>query len=147
MSREFASTPIVAETDRSWLWLDQIGVGLSLTCAVHCLAAPLLLTALPAFGLRFVADDMTEAVLLSSALALAVSSLCWGFRRHKSGRVFLLLAVAVALIAAGRLFAEERSESLLVVAGAVILAVSHALNWHLCRSCLDCQHPEHQGIA
>ena len=147
MSREPASTPVVAETDRSWLWLDQVGVGLSLTCAVHCLAAPLLLTALPAFGLSFLADDLTEVILLSAALALAVSSLCWGFRRHKSGRVFLLLGLAVLLLAGGRLFAQGSSEIMLVVTGAVILAVSHALNWHLCRSCLDCQHPEHQGIA
>ena len=147
MSDKGTSDLVMTDVNRFHPWIDQIGVGLSLTCAVHCLAAPLLLTALPAFGLSFVADDMTEVVLLSTALALAVSSLCWGFRRHKSGRVFLLLAVAVALIAAGRLFAEERSESLLVLAGAVILAASHALNWHLCRSCLDCQHTEHQGIA
>ena len=147
MSRTSTSDLVMADVNRSHLWIDQIGVGLSLTCALHCLAAPLLLTALPAFGLSFLADDMTEMVLLSSALVLAVSSLCWGFRRHKSGRVLVLLAVALALIASGRLFAEDRSESLLVVAGAVILAASHALNWHLCRSCLDCQHPEHQGIA
>lgn len=147
MSQQSIPDLVMTDVNRSHLWIDQIGVGLSLACAVHCLAAPLLLTALPLLGLSFLADDMTEVVLLGSALVLAVGSLCWGFRRHKSGRVFLLLAVAVALIATGRLFAEDRSESLLVVAGAVILAASHALNWHLCRSCLDCQHPEHQGIA
>ena len=147
MSDKGTADLVMTGVNRFHPWIDQIGVGLSLACAVHCLAAPLLLTALPLLGLSFVADDMTEVVLLSSALVLAVGSLCWGFQRHKSGRVFLLLAVAVALIATGRLFAEDRSESLLVVAGAVILAASHALNWHLCRSCLDCQHPEHQSIA
>ena len=147
MSHQSTSDLVMAGVNRSHLWIDQIGVGLSLTCAVHCLAAPLLLTALPLFGLRFVADDLTEVVLLSAALALAVGSLCWGFRRHKSGRVFLLLGLAVLLLAGGRLFAQGSSEIMLVVAGAVILAASHALNWHLCRSCLDCQHPEHQGIA
>ena len=147
MSDKGAADLVMTGVNRSHLWIDQIGIGLSLACAVHCLAAPLLLTALPLLGLSFVADELTEVVLLSSALVLAVGSLCWGFRQHKSGRVFLLLAVAVALIATGRLFAEDRSESLLVVAGAVLLAASHALNWHLCRSCLDCQHPEHQGIA
>ena len=147
MSDEGTSDLVMADVNRFHPWIDQIGVGLSLTCAVHCLAAPLLLTALPLFGLRFVADDLTEVVLLSSALVLAVSSLCWGFRRHKSGRVFLLLGLAVLLLAGGRLFAQGSSEIMLVVAGAVILAASHALNWHLCRSCLDYQHPEHQGIA
>ena len=143
MSYKSTSDLVMADVNRSCLWIDQIGVGLSLACAVHCLATPLLLASASSTAVVWlVADDMTEVVLLSSALALAVGSLCWGFRYHKSGRVFLLLAVAVALIATGRLFAEDRPQSMLVIAGAVILAASHALNWHLCRSCLDCQHPD-----
>ncbi len=147
MSDKGTADLVMTGVNRFHLRIDQIGVGLSLACALHCLAAPLLLAAVPLFGLRFVADELTEVVLLSAALALAVGSLCWGFRRHKSGQVFLLLGLAVLLVAWGRLFAQGSSESLLVVAGAVILASSHGLNWHLCRSCLDCQHPEHQGIA
>ena len=142
MSQHNVSDP-VATDNHSCLWIDQIGAGLSLACAMHCLATPLLVAVLPLFGLSFIADEITEVVLLGFAVPLAVSSLCWGFRLHKSGRVFLLLGAAVMLIAAGRLFAEDRSEISLVVTGAVILAASHVLNRHLCRTCLDCTHPEH----
>ena len=91
MSQQSISDLVMTDVNRFHVRIDQIGVGLSLACAVHCLAAPLLLTALPLLGLSFLADDMTEVVLLSSALVLAAGSLCWGFRRHKSGRVFLAL--------------------------------------------------------
>ena len=34
---------------------------------------------MPMLGLSFLADEMTEMVLLSLALVLAVGSLCWEF--------------------------------------------------------------------
>lgn len=143
MSQQNVSDLVATDVKHPCLWIDQIGAGLSLACAMHCLATPLLVAVLPLFGLSFVADEITEVVLLIFAATLAVSSLCWGFRLHKSGRVFLLLGAAAMAIAAGKLFAEDRLEIILVVAGAVILAAGHVLNRHLCRTCLDCTHPEH----
>lgn len=141
------SVSAAAETSHSPLWLDQLGAGLSLACAIHCMLAPVLVAVLPMLGLGFLVDDMTEAVLLSLAAVLAVGSLCWGFRLHKSTRVFFPLGAALLLIAAGRLFAEDASEIVLVVAGAIMLAASHLLNRHLCRSCIGCNHPAHRVRA
>ncbi len=129
------------------LWLDQVGAGLSFACALHCMLTPLVVVTLPLHGLSFLANEMTEIVLLSLAVILAVGSLCWGFRLHKSSRVFFSLGAAVGLIATGRLFAEDTAEVILVVAGAVLLAASHLLNRLLCRTCLDCNHPEHRALV
>ena len=128
------------------LWLDQVGAGLSFACALHCILTPVVGATLPLLGLSFLASEMTEIVLLSFAMILAIGSLCWGFRLHKSSRVFLPLGAAVGVIVTGRLFAEDTAEIVLVVAGAVLLATSHRLNWLLCRTCLDCNHPEHRGL-
>ena len=67
-------------------------------------------------GLSFLADEMTEMVLPSLALVLAVGSLCWEFWRHKNTQVFFSLGAAIPLIAAGRLFDEDTSEIVLAVA-------------------------------
>ena len=128
----------------SCLRLDQLGAGLSLACAAHCLLSPLLVPALAVSGLGFLADEMTEVALLSCAVILALSNLCWAFRLHKSGRPLLLLAAALVAIAAGRLYAQDGT---LVVAGAVILATGHLLNRRLCQTCRHCQQPEHSAPA
>lgn len=38
----------VPTTAGIWPWLDRLGAGLSLTCALHCLAIPIVLLAMPA---------------------------------------------------------------------------------------------------
>ena len=147
MNPQSASSVVSVEASRSPVWVDQLGAGLSVACALHCMFSPVLVAVLPMLGLGFLVDEMAEVVLLSLAVILAVGSLCWGFRLHKSIRVFFPLGAAVLLIAAGRLFAEDASEIVLVVAGALLLVVSHLLNRYFCRTCLDCNHPEHRALA
>ena len=121
------------------LWVDQFGAGLSLACAAHCMAAPLLLSLLPFVGLGFLADESVETLLLGTSLVLAVGSLCWGLRIHHQRRTLLLLGSALLLIVGGRLSPEETTEVVCVVLGAVLLACGHLLNRHLCQTCLQCQ--------
>ena len=121
------------------LWIDQFGAGLSLACALHCLAAPLLLSLLPFAGLGFLASESIETALLGASLVLAVGSLCRGFRIHQQRRTFLLLGAAFLLILGGRFSPEETSEVVCIVLGAGLLAGGHLLNRHLCKTCLQCQ--------
>ena len=120
------------------LWVDQLGAGLSLACAAHCMATPLLLSLLPFVGLGFLADESVETLLLGTSLVLAVGSLCWGFRIHHQRRTLLLLGAALLLIVGGRLSPEETTEVVGVVLGAGLLACGHLLNRHLCKTCLQC---------
>lgn len=121
------------------LWIDQLGAGLSLTCALHCLAAPLLLSLLPFAGVGFLASESVETAFLGTSLVLAVGSLCWGFRIHQQRRTLLLLGAALLLIVGGRFSPEETAEVVCVVLGAGLLAGGHLLNRHLCQTCLQCQ--------
>ncbi len=124
------------------LRIDQLGAGLSLACALHCLAAPLLLSLLPFAGLGFLASESMETALLGASLVLAVGSLCWGFRMHHQRRPLLLLGAALLLILGGRFSLEEMAEVACVVLGAGLLAGGHLLNRHLCKTCLQCQAPD-----
>ncbi|MFK7788014.1 MAG: MerC family mercury resistance protein, partial [Phycisphaeraceae bacterium] len=44
------NTPTAAIDPAERTWLDRLGIGASLLCAIHCLAAPFLLLLLPAAG-------------------------------------------------------------------------------------------------
>ena len=121
------------------LWVDQLGAGLSLACAIHCLVAPFLLALLPFAGLGLLANESVEMLLLGISLTLAIGSLCWGFWIHKQLRTFLFLGAAILLIVAGRFFADETLEVAYVVLGAGLLATGHLLNRQLCKTCLQCQ--------
>jgi MerC mercury resistance protein len=115
--------------------VDRLGVALSLACAAHCMAVPLLTTVLPAVGIGWLLGGSAEALLVAASLVLASGSLCWGVRVHGRWGVLLPLGAALALIVTGRLLVAEPYELLLVVPGAMLLTASHLLNRHLCRTC------------
>jgi hypothetical protein len=125
--------------------VDQVGVGLSLACAIHCMAFPLLVAVLPLVGLGFLVQGPTEVLLVLTSLGMAAGSLCWGFRLHRRWHVFVVLGAALALIVAGRVLVEESYEIVLVVGGALLLAGCHLLNRHLCLTCHKCQAREAHG--
>ena len=92
------------------LRIDQLGAGLSLACALHCLAVPLLLSLLPFAGVGFLAGGSVETAFLGTSLVLAVGSLCWGFRIHHQRCTLLLLGAALLLILSGRFAPGETAE-------------------------------------
>lgn len=121
--------------------LDKIGTAASLTCAIHCAAMPLVITLLPLLGLTFLADERLEWGLLGLSATLGVSSLCLGYREHRSRRALTILAVGLFLLALGRISEERewgRWAVLAVVAGGCTVAASHFLNRRLCHTCRRC---------
>ena len=122
--------------------LDKMGAVASLTCAVHCAAMPLVITLLPLLGLTFLADERLEWGLLALSATLGVSSLCLGYREHRSRRALVILAVGLSLLALGRISEERewgRWAVLVVVLGGSTVAASHFLNRHLCHACRRCR--------
>ena len=119
-------------------WLDRFGAGLSLACALHCLATPVLVSLVPMVGLSVLAGESAETVLLIGSLALAGASLCWGWRVHGQVRLWVLFGAAALLIAAGRLWVEDAAEIVFVSGGAGVLATGHVLNRRWCAACLRC---------
>jgi hypothetical protein len=121
-------------------WVDRVGAALSLSCAVHCAIAPLLIAALPLAAASWLFDESIEAAFVCGSVATALISLGMGVRVHRRRRVFVLLGVAVLLIAAGRCAGDRLAELVLVGGGAGVLAAAHVVNFHLCRRCRGCAH-------
>jgi hypothetical protein len=127
--------------------LDKAGMVASITCAIHCMIMPLVVTLLPIFGLSLFATEEFEWMLLMVSAMLGVTSLCFGFRKHKSFRAFSFLGIGLTFLVIGRLAHEHVSHFrvftfdiylLFLVAGAILVALSHWLNNKLCKSCLPC---------
>lgn len=118
--------------------LDQIGTIISSACAVHCLAMPLVLTMLPFLGLGFLAHGAFDVVMITVAMSLALMSLCWGYRIHKSLKTFLFLIAAATFFFVGHEFEGNHLHWLLMTLGGLSLAGGHLLNRKLCKSCQDC---------
>jgi hypothetical protein len=120
------------------LWFDRIGMGLSLACAIHCVATPLLVALLPLAGTSFLVEEQIEATLILVSVTFSAGNLCWGFRLHRKRRALLILGASLAFIATGQLVSEGPYEVVLLVSGALLLASSQLLNRRLCRTCLRC---------
>ncbi len=125
-------------------FVDKTGACISFACAIHCMAMPLLITLLPLVGLGFLVSEPSELVIIGVAVVLAVGSIVWGVRHHRSWRAFLVLVVALAFIATAHITAEGTFEVILHGTGGILLATAHLLNRHLCKTCPACEH-EHVG--
>jgi MerC mercury resistance protein len=126
--------------------IDLVGACVSLVCAVHCLTVPFLATVLPLAGLGVLLGGSLEILFIVASVVLATCSLCWGFRRHRRWRVFVVLAAALTMIAVGRFLASETYELVFVFMGAMVLAAGYLLNHYLCLTCVVCEdEPAHGG--
>jgi hypothetical protein len=123
--------------------LDRVGATASLVCAIHCALMPLCITLLPLVGLAFLASEWVEWCLVGLSAVIGVTSLCLGYRRHRSPRALSLLAGGLALIALGRMLERggiARWGVPILVAGGLLVATAHWINRRLCDTCIRC-HP------
>lgn len=120
-------------------FVDNTGACLSFACTIHCMAMPLLITILPLIGLGFLASEPAELAIISGAIVLALGSIVWGVRHHRSWRAFLVLFVALAFIATAHMAAEGTFEVILHSTGGILLASAHLVNRHLCKTCPACE--------
>ncbi len=117
--------------------VDNVGACLSFACAVHCMAAQLLMTVLPLIGLGFIVSESAELALVFGAVGVAVGSFTWGYRNHRKWRVFLMLGSALFLIFIARFYASEGTEVIFMALGGLLLAVVHLINHRLCHRIVE----------
>jgi hypothetical protein len=113
---------------------DRFGATASFLCAVHCALLPLIIAALPALGLAFLADHHFERGFIVFASLLALTTLVVGFRRHHQFRAFWFLVPGITLLFAGIIVDFDHSSTLhatLVSIGGTLVAISHLTNLRL----------------
>jgi hypothetical protein len=127
--------------------LDKIGVIASTICAIHCTVMPFMLIVFPILSLSLFVSETFEWVFLSASLLLGVTSLCFGYKKHKSLRAFPWLASGLALIVIGRIMHQHTIHqkemhidlyNIILFSGGILVALSHKINSLLCNTCTKC---------
>lgn len=80
--------------------LDRIGAFASFACAIHCLAAPIVLILLPSFAPIWT-DPAAHIMLAVLVVPLAIISLSFGYRQHRRLPIPLVAGVGLVLIIGG----------------------------------------------
>lgn len=117
---------------------DGVAMSLSGLCLLHCLALPVLAVGLPFLS---VVAEAEWVHWLFVALAVPVSTYALlGLGGRRSGVLFVGAVLGLSLLIAGAAgWPDHESEALMTIAGGLVLATVHALNWRRTRQPHD--HP------
>jgi len=104
---------------------DVAAISLSGLCLAHCLALPLIASLLPLAGVG------AEAPWVHWALALTAAPISlWTLTRRPAAGPLLSGLLGIALLFSGAAeFPSHETETMITVAGALVLSVAHILNW------------------
>ncbi len=134
-------------TTRARKLSDQAAIGLSGLCTLHCLALPLVLTLLPSALAITLGSEAFHLAMIAAVIPTSVYALTVGCKQHQRYRLLVLGGAGLLLLigaALGEHYISEWQEKALTVAGALLLAASHALNYHQCKQHDDCHCPSNQ---
>jgi hypothetical protein len=109
--------------------LHKVGLSLSFLCAIHCLAMPFILVALPIVGESFLAEQLELGLILSS-LVLGVFILIKDYKHHFNKVPLILFGLSFLLV----LIHLVLHNHTLLSFSSVIMAIAYLRNWQLHRS-------------
>ena len=130
----------------TWRAFDRMGMTLSMACAIHCLAMPVLIPLLPLLAGSFLTGETTESVILTVTLLIAAPTLFRGYLKHRKFRVpaIFLLGLLFLALRPGAFHHDHVHEGevwhfVLAALAGLSLAIGHWLNLRLCKSCPSCK--------
>ena len=116
---------------------DKVAIGLSLMCAIHCLAIPLLFLLLPSAAVLPLENEAFHFWLVVGVIPSSVYALTLGCKQHKRYRLLTMGAIGLSLLVLALVLGEdqigETGEKVLTIVGAGFIAIGHWLNLRLCR--------------
>lgn len=112
--------------------LDRFGATGSLLCAAHCAVIPLLLALAPSLGFALWLGENTERALVLFVTLLGLTSLVWGYRRHRVIRALAVLVPGLIALWAGLLYEPLHlslvPHAIVMTAGGTLVGIAHLMN-------------------
>ncbi len=125
--------------------LDSLGVFLSGTCMLHCLALPIMVTLFPIAQGSLLEEQSFHMIMLVLILPTSLVALTVGCRKHKDLLTMTLGAVGLIILTItaiwGHLLFGLLGERIVTTLGGITLAIAHIQNYRCCRRA-DCDHDE-----
>ena len=116
--------------------IDKLAIGLSIMCAVHCLATPLLLTLLPSLTAVQLDNEQLHLWILVAVIPTSLVALTLGCKKHTRLRYVVSGFVGVILMVLAVTLGEakwgELGEKGFTLIGAAFIAVAHWFNYRQC---------------
>lgn len=107
--------------------IDQLGIGLSGLCALHCVATVLIVSGL-GVGSHFLLAHEIHEVGLALAVIVAAVAIGWGVVRHRRPAPVAVALVGLGVMAGALVVGHGPQEAALTILGVVIVSVGHWLN-------------------
>lgn len=122
---------------------NNLAISLSVLCAIHCLAFPLVVLFLPNVAVMGFDNEAVHKWLLVGVIPFSVYSLSLGCKKHKRHHLLGFGFVGLALMIMAVVIGGEVLEKVFTLTGTIILAVAHYMNYRFCRNdrC-DCSESE-----
>lgn len=120
---------------------DGLGIVTSVLCAIHCGLLPLLLPALPLFGINIIHNAAFEWGMIAIAFAVGIYSLYHGFNKHHhSYRPFVFFLFGFLFLVAKQFSVYETA---FLITAVVLIIYAHISNYRLCTR-NKCHSPHHK---
>ena len=111
----------------------RIGLFLSVACAIHCMLMPVVLVSFPVLSNSFLHDPVMEWGLLAILVSLGIFTMDHYKKKHHGSSLPTRLFALGSLVCASALILHSALHIWLMVAGSMVIALSHAINIRLGR--------------
>lgn len=121
---------------------DKLAITLSIACAIHCLALPLILLLLPSFVVLQLNNEAFHTWMVIIVLPTSVYALFMGCKQHKRYRLLFIGFLGLMLLVFAIWLGNEYWEKVLTLVGSSVIAGGHYWNYRLCqqhRFCHRCE--------
>ena len=122
---------------------DAAGIATSIACAIHCALLPLVITALPVFGINIIHNSFFEWGMIGLAFIVGSYALLHGFaKHHRSNYPFILFAAGFTFLILKQFMLHE--EYLFLFLAVSLILSAHFMNFKFCR---QSRRPDPEAMA
>ncbi len=111
------------------LKIEKVGFYLSILCAIHCIATPVLITLIPFLGGSLIANHTWELWFIGGSIVLAGVILWIDYKKHFNTTPLLLLIGSLVMKLIEVLWLGDHFEFITGSLGALLIASAYYINW------------------
>ena len=109
-------------------FLHKMGLWISMLCAIHCLAMPFLIAALP-FISKDIISEQAEQMLLIFSAGMGLVILLRDYWVHRNPFPLVLLAISFVFNGFAFFVVHEHGINVWIILGALFLTLAYFVNW------------------